>query len=317
MSRIRGRLLHLCAVLLGSTVLTFSLLELLPGDAAVSILGYGATPEDLSALRGELRLDDPWPARYGRWLAGVLQGDLGRSLHTGESVARAIMARLPVSIELMVMAQLVAVALGFAAGIGAASRLGGRVDSSVRAGAALLMSLPSYVMAVGLIAIFAVRLGWLPATGYTPASQGLFDNLRSLLLPALSLGLVEAAVLTRLLRGELSETLGQRFIALARAKGLPERRVLAVHALKLSMFSSLTVFGLQVGNLIGGAVVVETIFALPGVGRLLVDAIHARDIVMVQGIVLFIAVAYVLVNLAIDLGYFLLDPRIRRHGPPA
>lgn len=302
----------LIGTLLAVSFFTFMLVSLLPGDPAVLILGSGGvSPEAVAALRLELGLDRPLLVRYLDWLGSALTGDLGRSPMTGQAVMDAILARLPVTIQLGVMAIVIALVLAVPLAMLSAYFAGSRLDRAISGIGFALMSVPGFMMAIFLILIFAVNLGWLPATGWIPFSVSPGANLRSALLPALSLAMIELALYMRLLRTDLIDTLQQDYITLARAKGLPSWRIMTRHALKPSSFSLLTVVGLQLGGVISGAIIVEEIFALPGVGRLLYQSILQRDLLMVQGIVLFIATAYVLVNFVVDLCYSLLDPRVR------
>jgi peptide/nickel transport system permease protein len=311
----RARLLHLGAVLLGVTVLAFALVELLPGDAAEALLGERATAADLAGARAELRLDDPLLVRYLRWLGGVASGDLGRSYHTGEPVLALLGQRLPVSVELVLYAQILALALAVPAAVLSAHRAGGWGDRLTGLCAFAAMSVPAYVYALLLILVFALELRWLPAAGYAPWQAGALEHLRSLALPALSLALVEAPLYLRVLRRDLIDVLGSDFVRAARARGLPARRVLAVHALKPAGFTLITLLGLSTGNLVGGAVIIETAFAVPGMGRTLADAVYARDVMVIQGAVLVIAAIYVLVHVLVELAYRRLDPRLRpAHG---
>jgi peptide/nickel transport system permease protein len=314
-SSLRAGLLHLAAVLFLVTLLAFLLVELLPGDAAEALLGETATPETLAAARADLRLDDPLAVRYLRWLASASAGDLGHSSRSGEAVLTLLGERLPVSIELVILAQLLALTLAVPAALLAAWRSGGWFDRTTRLVAFALMSLPGYVGALLLILFFALELQWLPAAGFAPWRDGAVAHLRSLVLPALALALVEAPLYLRVLRNDLVDVLHSDFIRAARARGLPPSRVLAVHAIRPAAFTLLTLLGLSSGNLIGGAVIMENAFALPGLGRLLADAVYARDVTVIQGAVLVIALAYVLINIALELGYRSLDPRLRRpHG---
>ncbi len=302
----------LIGTLLAVSFFTFMLVSLLPGDPAVLILGSGGvSPEAVAALRLELGLDRPLLVRYLDWLGSALTGDLGRSPMTGQAVMDSILARLPVTIQLGVMAIVIALVLAVPLAMLSAYFAGSRLDRAISGIGFALMSVPGFMMAIFLILIFAVNLGWLPATGWIPFSVSPGANLRSALLPALSLAMIELALYMRLLRTDLIDTLQQDYITLARAKGLPSWRIMTRHALKPSSFSLLTVVGLQLGGVISGAIIVEEIFALPGVGRLLYQSILQRDLLMVQGIVLFIATAYVLVNFVVDLCYSLLDPRVR------
>lgn len=288
------------------------LVSLLPGDPAVMILGAGGvSPEAIAQLRLELGLDRPLVIRYFDWLGSALSGDLGRSPMTGQSVTDAILSRLPVTIQLGVMAIVIALVLAIPLAMVSAYFAGSRLDRSISGVGFALMSVPGFMMAIFLILIFAVGLGWFPATGWIPLSVSPSANLRSAILPAMSLAMIELALYMRLLRTDLIDTLQQDYITLARAKGLPNWLILTRHALRPSSFSLMTVVGLQLGGVISGAIIVEEIFALPGVGRLLYQSILQRDLLMVQGIVLFIATAYVLVNFLVDLCYSLLDPRVR------
>jgi peptide/nickel transport system permease protein len=256
-------------------------------------------------------LDQPLVFQYLHWLGGALAGDLGRSLRTGEPVLSAIIQRLPVTFELMLLAQLIALSLGVPLGILCAVRAGGAFDRLVTATAFGKLAVPAYMLAIVLIYLFSVRLKLLPATGYISLNEDIAGNLRSFVLPAVTLGFGEWPVLMRVLRADMIGTLQEDYIAMARAKGLKPRRILLVHALKPSSLTLVTVIGINIGRLIGGVVLVETIFALPGIGRLLIGAINARDFVMVQGVVLFVATGFVLINFAVDMLYGVLDPRIR------
>jgi peptide/nickel transport system permease protein len=302
----------LVATLLAVSFLTFLLTSLLPGDPAIEILGQSATPERIAAVRADLRLDDPLPVRYVRWLGDAAQGDLGRSYRTGQQVREAIIERLPVTVQIGGMAIGFALLGAIPLGMISAYRSGGVVDRTVTGGSFLLLAVPSFMMAILLILIFAVQLGWLPATGWTRLSEDFGANMRGAILPASSLAVGELAVYTRLLRSDMIGTLQEDYIRLARAKGMPTFWILLRHALRPSSFSLLTIVGLQVGAIMTGSVVIETLFALPGVGRLLYESVLQRDLIMVQGIALVVAVSYVVVNFLVDLVYTYLDPRIRR-----
>jgi peptide/nickel transport system permease protein len=317
MRSILRKLPPLVATLIAVSFLTFLLTSLLPGDPAIQMLGESATPERIAAVRADLRLDDPLHVRYVRWLGDAATGDLGRSYRTGQQVRDAIVERLPVTVQIGGMAIGFALLGAIPLGMISAYRSGGAVDRAVTGGSFLLLAVPSFMMAILLILIFAVQLGWLPATGWTRISDDLGANMRAAILPALSLAVGELAVYTRLLRSDMIGTLQEDYISLARAKGMPTFWILLRHALRPSSFSLLTVVGLQVGAVMTGSVVIETLFALPGVGRLLVDSIYQRDLIMVQGIALVVAVSYVVVNFIVDLVYTYLDPRIRRDRAPA
>jgi peptide/nickel transport system permease protein len=306
------KLLTLVPVVLAVSFLTFLLTSLLPGDPALQVLGGGEpSAEQIEAVREDLGLNDPLPVRYGKWLGNALTGDLGRSYRTGESVVEAITERLPVTLEIGLLALVIALLVAIPVGILSALRAGTRLDRSITTATFGLLSVPSFVIALLLIYLFAVYLGVLPAVGWTRFSDDPVQNIRSAILPAMALSVGEMAAYSRLLRTDMIATLQQDFVTMAKAKGMPTWYILIRHALRPSSFSLLTVVGLRVAGLIGGAVIIETIFALPGIGRLLVDSIQQRDLIIVQGIVLFISVSYVLVNFVVDLLYAALDPRIR------
>ncbi|MFH1341184.1 MAG: ABC transporter permease [Pseudomonadota bacterium] len=307
------RLLYLVPVLLAVSLLTFLIASLLPGDLAYTILGDQATPEKVAALRHDMGLDQPIWWRYLSWLGNVLQGDFGRSFRTGQTVLQAVAERLPVSLELMLLAQLGALAIGIPLAIACAVRSGSAFDRFMTGTAFSMLSVPAFLSAILLIYLFAVELRWLPATGYIPFHEDPVGNLRCFLLPALTLALGEWPVLMRVLRSDMIATLQEDYIAMARAKGLKPSRILLVHALKPSSLTLVTVTGINIGRLIGGTVIVESIFALPGIGRLLLSAIFTRDLIILQGVVLIVALGYVMINFIVDLLYAVLDPRIR-HG---
>ncbi|MCY1230532.1 Nickel transport system permease protein NikB [compost metagenome] len=248
--------------------------------------------------------------RFLGWIGNAVQGNLGTSPLTGEPVAQAIAHRLPVSIQLMVLAQAIALLLALPLGIWAGYREGGLADRMISGAAFGVLAVPHFALGLLLILLFAIWLQWLPATGYVAFANDPFGSIRSLVLPSLTLALVEAPVYMRLLRSDIANTLREEFITVARAKGLSELHILVRHALRPSSFSLVTVMGINIGHLIGGAVIIETLFALPGVGRLLIEAITKRDFVTLQGVVLFVGVAFVVVNLIVDAVYALLDPRV-------
>jgi len=307
------RLVYLLPVLLAVTLLTFLVASLLPGDLASTILGDQATPEKVAALRAQMGLDLPIWQRYGLWLWDVLHGNLGRSFRTGETVWNAVTARLPVSLELMAITVVLALVIAIPLAILCAVKSGTALDRFFTGLAFGKLSLPSFMVAILLIYLFAVELNWLPATGWVPFAEDPVGNLRSFILPALTLAFAEWPVLMRVLRSDMIATLQEDYIAMAKAKGLRPARILLVHALKPSSLTLVTVAGINIGRLIGGALIVETIFALPGIGRLLVGAIYARDFIILQGVVLFVAAGFVMVNFIVDMLYAVLDPRIR-HG---
>jgi peptide/nickel transport system permease protein len=294
------------------TFATFALLNLLPGDLSVAVLGNDVTPEGVARVRQEFGLDDPLLLRYARWLGQVAEGDFGRSYVTGERVTEALVRTVPVSLELMALSLLLSLPLAIAAGLLAAYRAGEPLDRVLAAVASVLLAAPVFILGLVLMFFFALTLKWLPAVGYVPLSQGIGGNLRSFALPAITLALVEWPGFMRILRSDAIATLQQDYVLMAKAKGLPDRRILLRHVLKPSSFTLLTVVGLTIAGLIAGALVTETIFALPGVGRLLVGSINNRDFMMVQGAVTVVAVGFVLVNFAVDALYGWLDPRVAR-----
>jgi len=307
------RLVYLLPVLLAVTLLTFLIASLLPGDLAYTILGDQATPDKVEALRAQMGLDRPIWERYLLWLGHALQGDLGRSFRTGETVLAAVLDRLPVSLELMVLAEVLGLVIAIPLAILCAVKSGSATDRFLTGLAFGKLSLPPFMVAILLIYLFAVGLNVLPATGWIPFAEDPGANLRSFVLPALTLAIAEWPVLMRVLRSDMIATLQEDYIAMAKAKGLKPSRILLVHALKPSSLTLVTVTGINIGRLIGGALIIETIFALPGIGRLLVGAIYARDFIILQGVVLFVAVGFVMVNFIVDMLYAVLDPRIR-HG---
>ncbi len=314
---IRRKLIHLIPITFAVTALSFFFIDLLPGDVADAIAGVGtdnAVVDDkaVQAIREDLGLDRPIVIRYFSWLGNAFQGELGKSYQTGQLVSDAIGLRLPVTLQLLLMAQFLAVLFAIPAGILAAYRAGKVTDRFVTTLTFAFLAAPSFIIAIVLAFLFAVILNWFPATGYVPFSENSIENLRSFTLPALALALIEWPILSRVLRNDLIETLQENFISLAKAKGLSDIYILLRHALRPSSFTLITIVGIQLGNLISGAVIVESIFALPGIGTLLVSSIHAREILMVQGIIAVLAVAYVTINLAVDILYGALDPRIRQ-----
>jgi len=310
---IARRLLYLLPVLLAVSLLTFLIASLLPGDLAYVILGDQATPENVAALRHDMGLDQPIWWRYLGWLGHVLQGDFGRSFRTGQTVLQAVADRLPVSIELMLLAEIMGLIIGVPLAIVCAARAGGAFDRIVTGTAFGMLSVPTFLSAILLIYLFAVEWHLLPATGYVPLSEDPVGNLRFFVLPALTLALAEWPGIMRVLRSDMIATLQEDYIALAKAKGLKPSRILFVHALKPSSLTLVTITGINIGRLIGGALIVETVFALPGIGRLLIAAIFTRDLIILQGVVLLVGVGFVMVNFIVDLLYAILDPRIR-HG---
>ncbi|MFJ9127776.1 ABC transporter permease [Streptomyces sp. NPDC102340] len=307
--RVGRSLLVILLVTIGVTLL----LSLAPGSAAQVVLGPNATPEAVDALEARLGLDQPVWSQYGHWLAAGVRGDLGESPVTGQSVSEAIVERLPVTLELASLALVLALVVAVLLATVSAGRPGGPVDRSANALSSVFLSVPAFIAGPVLIYVFAVQAGWLPVSGWARVGEeGLGAHLRSAALPVVAIALTEIAAFHRLLRSDLVGTLREDFVEAARAKGLGRGHVMFRHALRPSSFSLVTLAGLSLGRLIGGTVVVESLFGLPGLGQLMASAITQRDVVMVQGVVVFVAVVYVLVNMLVDLSYQFIDPRVRR-----
>lgn len=309
------KLLQLVLVLFAVTFLSFLMLNLLPGDTATVVCGFGCDEEGIQEVREDLGLNDPIPVRYARWLGDAVTGDLGESALNGQSVWEAIRQRMPVTLELLIYSQVIALGIAIPAAIIAAQRPEGIFDRASTGVAFLFFAIPNFVLALYLVYLFAVQWQIFPATGYTPLTEDLpgsiGTNLKDLFLPAVSLAAAEMAVYLRLLRTDMIATLQEDYITMAKAKGMPNRRILLRHAFRPSTFSLVTVAGLNMGRLIGGTLVIEIIFALNGLGKYLVDGIFKRDYIAVQGAVIVIAVGYVLINFAVDMLYAVLDPRVR------
>ena len=289
----------------------FSLLYIAPGDPAAVIAGDQATPEDVERIRASLGLDRPYLVRFGEWVFRILRGDLGVSIFTNLPVSTMIQQRVEPTLSLMVVTLLLAVSVAVPLGVVAAWKVGTWIDTAVMSFAVLSFSVPVFVVGYLLAWIFALELDWLPVQGYTAFSEGLWPWFETLILPAIALGSVYIALIARITRATMLEVLQQDYIRTARAKGAGQRSILFLHALKNAAVPIVTVIGIGIALLIGGAVVTESVFAIPGLGRLTVDAILRRDYPVIQGVVLLFSFVYVLVNLAIDLLYTLFDPRIR------
>jgi peptide/nickel transport system permease protein len=305
------RIASLVPVLLVVAVVDFILIHLTPGDPAAVILGSQATEEELAKLREQLGLNLPIYIRFGQWIAGVLQGDLGWSIFMNMPVTQAIREHLGPTVSLTLLAEAIAILFAIPLGVMAANRRGTWMDQSFMMVALLGISLPSFWIGLNLILLFAVQLNWLPAAGYQPLSSGIVNHLKYLLLPAISLGIMQGALIARMTRSSMLEVLSQNYIRTAEAKGLKLRMVTYKHALRNAFIPILTVIGLSFATLIGGAVVTETVFNIPGIGKLIVNSVLRRDYEVIQGTVLMIAAAYVLINLLVDLLYAYIDPRVR------
>lgn len=305
------RLLATIPLLFFVSLVVFALVHALPGDPAVLFLGEEATPETLAKFRERLGFHRPLVLQYVEWLGRAVQGDLGRSLRTNQPVTDAIVQRLPVTLELMAAALLVSLAVAVPLGIVSAVKQNTGVDVASTAFALVGFSTPNFWLGLILIYVFALVLRWLPPSGFVPLLASVPENLRSLILPSITLGTALAALVTRQLRSGMLEVLRQDYVRTARAKGLSGGAVVGKHALKNALIAVVTVIGLQIGGLLGNTIITETLFALPGVGRLMIDAIFSRDFFIVQGVILFLAVGYIVSNLVVDILYSYLDPRIR------
>lgn len=306
------RLANFLLVLFASSFLTFLLVDLAPGDTASAIVGIdGATPEQLAAVREGLGLDRPLAIRYADWLGDAVRGDLGKSSLTRESVSAVLSKRIPVTIEIAVLSLGLALVIAVPTALFCAHRVGGLFDRTINTITSALVSMPSFLVAMILLLILAVHWRLLPVTGWTSFFDSPTKNFRYVALPVLTLATGEVAVFTRLLRSDLLATLQEDFILAAKSTGISTRRLLFAHALRPSSLSLVTLAGISLGRLIGGTVIVEVIFAIPGVGQLLISSIYAKDVVAVQGTVLVIATGYVLLNGFVDGSYRMLDPRIR------
>ena len=299
-------------LLVGMSVLIFALMRVVPGDPAVVVLGYKATPEGVRALREAFHLDEPVPQQYARWLGGVARGDFGLDFRQNEPIGRMILDRLPVTIELTLLAALGTALIGVPLGLLAGGRRGGPADRAAQAVGLVGVSIPDFWLGIMLILGLSLGAGLLPSGGWAPFAESPLENLLHMALPALTLAVSRAAVLGRLTRAAVLDTMHRPFVQYARAKGLGERAILFRHVLPNAAIPILTVLGLQVGYMLGGAIVVEMIFTLPGLGRMTLDAVLERNYPVVQSTVLVIGAMFMLVNLLTDLLYGLFDPRIRR-----
>ncbi|GGK22048.1 ABC transporter permease [Salinarimonas ramus] len=310
---IAKRLAALVPILFGLTLVVFFIMALIPGDPALAILGAYATPENVARLNAQLGLDESLPVQYLTWLGNLLQGDLGRSYSLNRPVLDEVLERFSATLILAGAALVLCTIFGLLAGIVSAVRQYGLADKAVTLLVLVGISMPSFWLGLLLILFFAVELRWLPASGMYAIYGGgdLPDLLSHLILPAATLAAVATGVVARLTRSAMLEVLRQDFIRTARAKGLPERRVIYVHAFKAALVSIIPVIGIQAGFVLGGAVYIETVFQWPGIGRMLVQAISTRDILLVQGGVLVVAASYVLINLLVDVLQSLVDPRVK------
>jgi peptide/nickel transport system permease protein len=309
---IARRLVAAIPVLLLVSLIAFLLMQIVPGDPAHAMAGSDASAEEIEALRRDMGLDAPWPMRLLDWYLALLRGDLGHSYTLRADVAGLIFERIPVTLSIALYSLLIAVPVSIAAGVTAAYFRGRPADLGIMTGALLGVSLPNFWIGILGIMFFSVHLRWLPSGGYVPMTEDFWGWIRSMTLPALVLGTMQIGLLTRITRSAMLDILHQDYVRTARAKGGSELRVLIRHALRNAMVPIVTVIGLLFGMIVTGAVVVEQVFSIPGVGRLIVQAILTRDYPLIQGALLFVAAAFVFVNLLVDISYAYLDPRIRQ-----
>ncbi len=305
------RLVSLIVTLLVVSLLIFIVMGLLPGDPAAIMLGTSATPETLAALRAQMGLDEPLIVRYLAWLAGVLQGDLGQSYTYGVPVAGLIVERLAVTLPLALMAVVMSVGIAVPLGVAAARRHNGLFDHLAGAFSYVAIAVPAFWVGLLLIVAFSTKLGWMPAGGFPGWNAGLGAGLTALMMPALALALPQAGVLTRVARSSVLEVMNEDFVRTARAKGLDDRAAVWRHALPNALIPVVTMIGLQFTFLIAGAVLVENVFNLPGLGRLALQALSQRDVIVMQDVVLFFSAFVIVMNFLVDLAYLVIDPRLR------
>jgi len=306
-----GRLLSLCLSLIVASLVIFAVVEVVPGDPAAFMLGVNARPDTIAALRAELGLDQSLPQRYLSWVGGMLTGDFGISYTYRTPVSQMVLDRIGVSLPLALMALTLTILIAFPAGIYAASRRGRAGDLGVMGATQLGVAIPNFWFAMILVLIFAINLRWFSAGGFPGWEAGPAAALKSLILPAIALALPQAAILTRVMRSSLLDMLGEDFIRTARAKGLSRRQALWRHAVRNAMIPVLTIIGLQFAFLLAGAIVIEQVFFLPGLGRLIFQSISARDLIVVESVVMLLVAMVILVNFAVDLAYAAVDPRLR------
>lgn len=307
------RVVALIPVLIGISIVTFVLIRFIPGDVVDIMLGNQAqvSAEEEAAMRAQYGLDDPIYVQYANWAVDVVQGDLGESIRTGESVSSEITRRLSTTLELTLFAMTFAIIIAVPAGIIAAIKPGSKTEALVQGISLLGLSMPNFWLGTLLILVTSRYLNWFPAASYVSFSDDPWRNLQIFILPGIALGAAYAAVIMRMTRSALLEVLNREYVTTARAKGVKERTVIARHALKNATIPVLTVIGIQIGQLLGGTIIIEQLFNLPGIGRLAIDSMLDRDYAMIQGVVLFITVAFVLSNLLVDVLYAYIDPRIR------
>ena len=305
-----GRLVSLTASLIVASIVIFAVVEVIPGDPAAFMLGVNARPDTIAALRAEMGLDEPLVARYAAWVGGMVQGDFGMSWTYKTPVATLIADRIWVSLPLAIYALALSTLVAFPAGIYAASRRGGAGDTAIMGATQLGVAIPNFWFAMILVLVFAINLRWFSAGGF-PGWADPWAAIKALTLPAIALALPQAAILARVMRSSLLDMLGEDFMRTARAKGLTHRQALRRHALRNALIPVLTIIGLQFSFLLAGAIIIEQVFFLPGLGRLIFQAISARDLIVVESVVMLLVFTVIMVNFIIDLTYAAVDPRLR------
>lgn len=305
------RIFALVPVMFVVATVVFFLIHLIPGEPASVLLGPNATPADVKKLRSQMGLDQPLHYQFVIWVSRILQGNLGDSIFLDRAVTRAVLERTEPTLVLVVLSLIVAILIGIPAGVLAAVKPNRWLDKTLMIFAILGVSIPTFWLGLNFIELFSILLNWLPAAGYAPISAGIWMNLRYMILPALSLGFNQSALIARICRSSMLEVMQQDYIRTARSKGLVERVVILKHALRNVMIPTITVIGTSFAVLIGGAVVTEIVFNIPGIGLLIINSVLRRDYPVIQGCVLFIAAAYVLINLVVDITYAYIDPRVK------
>jgi peptide/nickel transport system permease protein len=308
---ILARLAALVPMLLALSMASFALVHVIPGDPALVIMGGEGTTQAVAELREQLGLNRPLPVRYWEWIRKIARGDLGESLYNRTRVSEELLWRMPTTLALVALALLFAIGIGVPAGLLSAAFRNSWIDHAARLLTLVSLSLPSFWLGLMLIIVFSLKLDLLPIIGYESITENFWHGIRFLILPGASLGTYLSALLTRLTRSSMLEVLGQDYIRTARAKGVRDRLVLMRHALRNALIPIVTVIGINIGILLGGSAVIETVFVLPGVGQLVVRSLYNRDLPVIQGLILYVAVIYVLINLVVDLLYTYLDPRLR------
>lgn len=311
------KLLMTIPVLLVVSIVLFVLLNALPGDAADALASMDASPEEIAKIREDLGLNAPLVERYAKWILNVVKGNFGTSMINGASVSEKIAQRFPVTLELTLLAMVVAVLIALPLGIASATHRNGVLDGLSSFFAMIGQAAPHFWLGMLMVLLFSVRLGWLPASGYSPIEKGLGKNLERMIMPAFAIGFTFAAVVMRQTRSAMLDVLDQDYITTAKAKGLAGRLIVWKHALKNALIPVVTVMGMQTGRLFGGAIVIETVFAMPGLGTAIVDSIYARDYQVTLGCVMTVAIIIILINTLVDILYVIIDPRISRGGKGA